>query len=1553
MRRFLFISIFLIFSVNFFSQEFQWAKNIGGKIGMQPHRVTSDEVGNVYTIGIFSDTMDFDPSSAVFQMIPKGNTDAFLTKFDRHGNFVWAKQFGGSSLVWGSDVSTKNGNIYLTGHFEQTADFDPGSGLFNLTAINWDDIYICKLDTSGNFVWARSIGGRWDDKGNDIEIDQAGDIIVTGTFNDSVDFDPGIGINTLYSFGSRDIFILKLNASGNFVWVQQIGGKDSDMPNYLAVDGNTIFLTGRFSDTADFDPGVGALNLISNGQSDVFLLKLNLNGTLDFAKSFGSIYGDWGTSIAVDNSGNIIVGGNFTFTTDFDPGVGNFNITPAGLQDVFISKFDASGSFVWAKSFGTTSNEFISSVKIDNGNSILCSGYFRNTVDFDPGTGVFNLSTGPTNNKSYWLKLDAAGDFLWAKSIGNSSSTYLEHMALDDSRNIISIGRFNGILDADPDTGTYNIDGANNYSTFVHKMSQSLIVFDTACYSFNSPAGNTWTTSGTYYDSLLNANGLDSIIEYQLIINHSTYDTISFIGCDSVISFGGKVFKISGTYYDTLTNFNGCDSILVYDIIINYSSISQIQKLVSSDRGSIDLFGNSVSISGDYVIIGANGEDQDTNGLNALSDPGSAYVFERNSNGIWIEKQKLVASDRGANDGFGFSVSISGNYALVSAHLEDEDTSGLNSLTDAGSAYVFERNSSGIWEEKQKLVASDRGANDRFGFSVSISGNFLVIGADQEDEDTLGVNTLSDAGSAYVFERDASGIWHEKQKLVNSDRAANDLFGTSVSISGQTLVIGAHNESENEMGTVTMAGAGSIYVFNRNTGGIWTENQKLVASDRAPGSSLGISVSISNNYIVSGAYGEIKDAAGANNLTGAGAAYIFEKNSTGIWSETQKLVPSDRNYSDFFGYSVSISGKNILIGSRFEDEDASGMNSISAAGSAYVFERISSGVWSEKQKLVASDRATNDNFGNSVSISGNAIVIGAYFEDEDTFGLNTLNLSGSAYLFELNYSVSSMDSLIVNGCDSFISPSGKIWASSGVYYDTIVNSSGCDSIIRYDLTINNSFDTLISYSDCDSVLLPNGNVVRSSGLYYDSLLTSKGCDSIYVYSVTINNSIGANLNLDWAKLMGGSGNNEQADAVTTDVFGNVFSTGYFHGTVDFDPGVGTFNLTANGANYDIFISKLDRNGDFLWAKQLDGIGEDKAFSVTTDNTGAVYITGSFRNTLDFDPGVGVNNVTAVATNDAFILKLDAAGNFAWVNHYGASNGQIGLSVATDDNNNLYATGYFYSTIDFDVGTGTFNMSSVGLFDIYFLKLNSSGNFVWAKQIGGSNYEQAWNIHTDNSSVYLTGNFQGTTDFDPGVGTANLTAAGSVDAFVARYDANGNYIWARKFEGTGVEQGKWVTTDNAGNVYSTGEIMATTDFDPSASVANLTSNGNADVYLSKLDSNGNYVWAKSFGSALGDFSASVHTDNFGDVYLINTFRATVDYDPSGGVSNLISKGQYDIAIGKYSSAGNLIWAEGIGGTASEVVNSGHLDPSGTIYFAGYSTGTSDYDPSRDSLILSTT
>ena len=392
---------------------------------------------------------------------------------------------------------------------------------------------------------------------------------------------------------------------------------------------------------------------------------------------------------------------------------------------------------------------------------------------------------------------------------------------------------------------------------------------------------------------------------------------------------------------------------LITKNIYSLTAWNQAKKIQASDAQTNDYFGRSIAVNGDWALVGAYGED--TGGSNT----GSAYLFRREGS-TWVQKQKIQASDAQANDYFGFSIAINGDWALVGAY--GEDTGG----SKAGSAYLFHREGN-TWVQKQKIQASDTQAGDKFGYSVAINGDWALVGA--YGEDTGGSN----AGSAYLFQMEGSA-WVQKQKIQASDAGASDYFGRSVAINGDWALVGAYQEDTGG------SNAGSAYLFQME-GSAWVQKQKIQASDAGASDYFGRSVAINGDWVLVGAHGE--DTGGSS----AGSAYLFHREGN-AWVEKQKIQASDAQTSDYFGYSVAINGNWALVGAYGEDTGGS------SAGSAYLF-HLEGNTWMEKQKIQASDAQASDYFGYSVAINGDWALVGAH--GEDTGGSN----AGSTYLFQI------------------------------------------------------------------------------------------------------------------------------------------------------------------------------------------------------------------------------------------------------------------------------------------------------------------------------------------------------------------------------------------------------------------------------------------------------------------------------------------------------------------------------------------------------------------------
>ena len=513
-------------------------------------------------------------------------------------------------------------------------------------------------------------------------------------------------------------------------------------------------------------------------------------------------------------------------------------------------------------------------------------------------------------------------------------------------------------------------------------------------------------------------------------------------------------------------------------------------KLNALDAETFHSFGDGVAIDGDTAVAGAPRDDD------GGTDSGAVYVFTRDASGNWSQQAKLTALDPAADDFFGFrSVAVSGDTVVVGASADDDyNLTGCGNFTscNSGSAYVFVRPAAG-WSdatEDAKLTASDAEKFDNFGVSVSVSGDTVVVGAWQDNAGCPGTQESCNSGSAYVFVRPVGG-WtgslNEQARLMASDAAFEDVFGNGVSVSGDTVVVGASRDDDGGLGS------GSAYVFVEPAGGwsgVLNQQAKLTASDAAASDFFGAFVSVDGGTVVVGSF--LDDDGGS----GSGSAYVFERPGAG-WSdatEDAKLTASDAAINDQFGFSVSVNGDTVAVGARGDDDGGSG------SGSAYVFERPGAG-WSdatEDTKLTASDASADDGFsGGFVSVSGDTLVIGSPGDDDG--GTN----SGSAYVYVAAPSNQPPD------CSSAAPSSPSLWPPNHKFVP--INVTGVtdpDTGDTVTINIDSIFQDEPVSGKGSGKTTPDGQVVDSSTAEVRAERSGKGNGRVYEIGYTADDGNG-------------------------------------------------------------------------------------------------------------------------------------------------------------------------------------------------------------------------------------------------------------------------------------------------------------------------------------------------------------------------------------------------------------------------------------------------------------
>lgn len=373
--------------------------------------------------------------------------------------------------------------------------------------------------------------------------------------------------------------------------------------------------------------------------------------------------------------------------------------------------------------------------------------------------------------------------------------------------------------------------------------------------------------------------------------------------------------------------------------------------------------------------------------------------------------------------------------------------------------------------------------------------------------------------------------------------------------------------------------------------------------------------------------------------------------------------------------------------------------------------------------------------------------------------------------------------------------------------------------------------------------------------------------------------------------------------------------------------------------------------DWIWAKSVGGSGNElgNSIAIDTEGDGSIYVVGPFQNSVDFDPGPGVETLVSKGFYDLFILKLDRRGNFVWVKGIGGNLGSdVAKAVVCDPygNGNIFITGDFIGTVDFDPGAAIANLSSAGSNDNFVLKFDKDGNYIWARAIRGSSNAGSNFLAVDpngSGNIYVTGLFTGTADFDPGTGVFNLSSNGSFDIFVLKLNGEGDFVWARSVGGDNFDVAYHLALDtiNGGHIYLTGRFRTTVDFDPGTGTHMVTASGVDDIYILKLNQNGDFVWVNDLGGmGYGEGNALVVDQQIdGGLYLAGRIGGgTVDLDPGMGVYNLTSVGVTDLVVCKFDKNGNFLWASQMGGTGSETNATALVKKGGQLYVVGFFSNT---------------
>lgn len=637
----------LMSSLMFFStyaQELDWVKRVGAVGEDIAYSIAVDSSGNVYTTGTFKGLVNFNESGTPVELTSSGsNADVFITKMNSSGNLLWARRIGNTSAELGLDLAVdRDGSVYVAGRFAGTVDFDPGVGTANLVSSS-HDAFVLKLDSNGVYVWAKKMGGTGWDVANAVAVDSEKNVFVTGRFDGTANFNTNTAGSPIELTASgQDIFVAKLDQNGNTLWAKGYGSTSDDWGQGIAVDANgAAYVTGFFRQTVQF--GSSSNNSISsvNNTRDVFLLKLSNTGTEQWVKAIGGSSDDRGEKVTMDFEGNILLTGRIAGTDiAFGP---NITLSPGSTFDAFVAKLSPDGNYTWAKNIGGSGNDYGLGIDSDSEGSVYVTGNFTGTTDLNPGLCDLEfISAGEAD--IHIVKLDADGQFVWGRQLGGSGSDCGNAIAVDLNQNIYTAGYFSGTADFNANLGSYLVSSSGDKDVFVHKLAVLPVPQQESVLLLSDVVNFSGYVDGDYNKLKWQLNSVDKSKSFELekSTDFNGFKTISKIEevRDLEFSYSDKTLDKHSFYRIKQINANGAwaytnvillareDLNLVdYRVYPNPIITDNLRLMAPGDGTFTEITVNIYSISGEKIYH-SQGVPSNEISIAASSWPAGVYIVE-------------------------------------------------------------------------------------------------------------------------------------------------------------------------------------------------------------------------------------------------------------------------------------------------------------------------------------------------------------------------------------------------------------------------------------------------------------------------------------------------------------------------------------------------------------------------------------------------------------------------------------------------------------------------------------------------------------------------------------------------------------------------------------------------------------------------------------------------------------------------------------------------------------------------------------------------------------
>ncbi len=1442
------------------------------------------------------------------------------------------------------------GNQYITGSFEGTVDFDNSPvSTFNLTAVSGPDIFLAKYSSAGAFRFAVSFGGTFNDEGRGIAVNANGNIFLSGYFMDQVDFDPGPTVQMLNSQVNSDGFILQLDSTGSFISVKQIQGVGEVLPSGIGLDAiGNAYICGRFIGACNFDPGNTnfTLNGSSAGDPAIFLAKYASNGNLSYAREINGSGLDILNDFYVDASQNIYLTGYYQNTVDFDPSGATQTLTAVGTQDAFFAKYDASGNFVLAKSISGLNSEEGYSITADQSGNIIVAGSFSGTVDFDPGAGTNNI-TASTGFSVYLSKYDNSGNLIFARGFGEGRPKVLK---TDQYNNIYMGGYYSGAYNFDPSASNltdtalggidmfftrYQADGTLGFAwrfggTSGDEIADIDIDLSSGFYlcgnfaggiSLNAGSSSPAYTSNGSFDMFFAKYTLYSNIEVRQgpfilpdFFGNYYYGTIA-----PGSSSGFKQFDVKNTGTGIMT-LTGSSKVNLYGPDATEFTLDTSQIISTIGPGQTLPFGMSFNPTSTAIKTA----------LIQIKNSGSSaanYLFHVNGNSepdIDIKDASQVSIP--SNSTFNFGNQNIGSNTTLQFYVANTGNDTLNILSNP-KVRITGVHAADFTVTSQPLGTQVLPAGS-FPFYIKFAPldtglrtAQMVIESNDIDEYTYVVN-LNGTGAAGVLK-----VFLNGNEIQKTSTIALDTMNAMSSRSYIFTLKNAGNTTLNLTGNPLISLLNAYNDFNLNTSGIST----AIAPGDSTHFTLNCAPDSAGNYH--------KTISIQNN--GPGLTYSFSFTLFARDTIIPRLSYATSNTAD----GTYSTGNEIYIRVVFsEPVIVTGLPSLklNSGGIAYLLQQFPSLKDFDFKYIVGSSDATPDlGVLDTISLLLNNGTI------TDTSG-NPLYPYVPAPSF-LNDNV-----VIDHALPTAILTSNASLPDQYNNFEVYINfTEPMFGFTQSDISLTNgrieNFTTVVAGQSYTLEISPidTGNVhiylQRGVALSATGVQNTPSNRLIIHTLIDLQRRVWSGGWVDRLHFSQALTNARTPYKLKTivDPFNNYFMAGSLYANGDFDPTAATDTINTQ-LKRSIILTKYNEDGLLLWTKLLKSNTNNILRDAVCDQSGNLYIAGTLYDTLDLDPGPGISELYVGGYADGFISKYDPNGNYLWSFKIGNTADIYGTgifpcfdnitSIAINQNNELLVAGAFRGTVDFDPGSGVVSATSVNAGNAFFAKYSSGGALIFTKPFDllqgviTGNIDKQIAITTDlNNNIYLAGKFTNTVDLDPGPLTQNFNSPGIYSLFFAKYNNNGDYLFAKQLPGISSLSNSQNTiadlaVDQQQRIFLCANIGSYIDFDPGTSTTQLgiQSQFNTNIAVAGYDSAGNFRFAKQCGytgnnTSVGDHRVNeMELDSASNIYMVGTYdmgganffgKTLLTWGSSGGWTG------YDSFFTITDSSGNELMVKG--------------------------------------------